>query len=365
MAEIKKISTELQLLDKFLDTSGGAGTSGQVLSSTATGISWINGSSIIGGPYLPLSAGSSYPLTGNLFIRGDDKGLVVQNAASTTNVTVGAVSSSAVSTGLITLRHLGVTKIVLNANDNSYFNNGNVGIGTTSPNNILELSKQVSSGIGPILQLTNSQYSLSNDSGSSIQFRGYTVWGPGSTNPRYSEINAINGSGSVPKRIEFKFYADADVKTPLSILQTGRVGIGTTSPKAKLDVNGRFCVDSKAHTLTNAFTTCLTVNLSNHTGCHVVITVFGDWPGHSSAAYRGEFFLQNGANSYAEPGIILRQDDNTSVGTDQIICQIVDPTSTANPKDFQIQIRHTDTTSPASWTGQLTYTVQGQFNSIT
>ena len=35
------------------------------------------------------------------------------------------------------------------------------------------------------------------------------------------------------------------------------------------------------------------------------------------------------------------------------------------PKDFQIQIRHTDTTSPASWTGQLTYTVQGKFNSIT
>ena len=49
MAEIKKISTELQLLDKFLDTSGDAGTSGQVLSSTATGINWIDGSAIPGG----------------------------------------------------------------------------------------------------------------------------------------------------------------------------------------------------------------------------------------------------------------------------------------------------------------------------
>ena len=38
MAEIKKISTELQLLDKFLDTSGDAGISGQVLTSTGTGI---------------------------------------------------------------------------------------------------------------------------------------------------------------------------------------------------------------------------------------------------------------------------------------------------------------------------------------
>jgi hypothetical protein len=50
MAQIKKISTELQLLDKFLDTSGDAGTSGQVLSSTATGINWISGSAIPGVP---------------------------------------------------------------------------------------------------------------------------------------------------------------------------------------------------------------------------------------------------------------------------------------------------------------------------
>ena len=50
MAQIKKISTELQLLDKFLDTSGDAGTSGQILSSTATGINWIDGSAIPGVP---------------------------------------------------------------------------------------------------------------------------------------------------------------------------------------------------------------------------------------------------------------------------------------------------------------------------
>ena len=68
MAEIKKISTELQLLDKFLDTSGDAGTSGQVLTSTGTGINWVSGGSLPGGPYLPLSAGSSYPLTGDLYI---------------------------------------------------------------------------------------------------------------------------------------------------------------------------------------------------------------------------------------------------------------------------------------------------------
>jgi hypothetical protein len=57
MAQIKKISTELQLLDKFLDTSGDAGTSGQVLTSTGTGINWVSGGSLPGGPYLPLAGG--------------------------------------------------------------------------------------------------------------------------------------------------------------------------------------------------------------------------------------------------------------------------------------------------------------------
>ena len=62
---------------------------------------------------------------------------------------------------------------------------------------------------------------------------------------------------------------------------------------------------------------------------------------------------------------LLRQDDNTSVGTDQIVCQLLDPTGTGNPKDFAIQIRTTATSGTTGFTGQLTYTVQGKFNSIT
>ena len=174
----------------------------------------------------------------------------------------------------------------------------------------------------------------------------------------------INPS-SVTDVADYNLEVKGDALIQDNFYVNGDVGIGTAIPKAKLDINNVFCVDSKEHIITNAFTTCLTVNLTNHTGCHVVITAFGDWGSHSSAAYRGEFFLQNGANIYNEPGIILRQDDNTSDGTDQIICQIVDNPSTANPKDFQIQIRHTDTTSPASFDAQLTYTVQGKFNSIT
>mgnify|MGYP003631495400 CR=1 FL=1 len=186
------------------------------------------------------------------------------------------------------------------------------------------------------------------------------------------------GTTSGTTRAELPFIAGGTSVEALTIGNSGNTGpylplaggtlTGALNVNARLDVTngeGKFIVDSKTHNLTNAFTTCLTVNLNSHTGCYVTLTCFGDWGSHSAAAYRGEFFLQNGANGYAEPGIILRQDDNTSVGTDQIICQIVDPTGSGNPKDFEIQIRTTATTGTTSFTGQLTYTVQGKFNSIT
>ena len=250
---------------------------------------------------------------------------------------------------------------------------GNVGIGTAAPAQKLHVSNgkvlvDVTSSVGTELILQNLAVDQFAADKNYHEINFITSSTSSETTGGYVRIKAGQEISGNDNRSYLGFWTapdDGTVTEKMRIDSAGNVGIGTTGPKAKLDVNGRFCVDSKAVTVTDTFTTCLTVNLSNHTGCHVVITVFGDWSGHSSAAYRGEFFLQNGANSYAEPGIILRQDDNTSVGTDQIICQIVDPTSTANPKDFQIQIRHTDTTSPASWTGQLTYTVQGQFNSIT
>ncbi len=49
MAQIKKLSTELQVKDKLLDTSGDAGSSGQILSSTGTGTNWINAATFSGG----------------------------------------------------------------------------------------------------------------------------------------------------------------------------------------------------------------------------------------------------------------------------------------------------------------------------
>jgi hypothetical protein len=54
----------------LVDSNGNTGAANQVLVSTATGVDWVDGSGsgIIGGPYLPLSATSAFPLTGDLYL---------------------------------------------------------------------------------------------------------------------------------------------------------------------------------------------------------------------------------------------------------------------------------------------------------
>ena len=268
-------------------------------------------------------------------------------------------------------------------------NNGNVGIGTTSPSAHLNVHKNALSPA--IIELSNTVVS-GNDGVVVAQIKANTVA------EELTRIETQNSSNSHDNGNLLFYNRNGYTNTfaeSMRITGEGDVGIGTSNPSSKLEIAGKATststvstdaattlvtkdyVDSsagnpsyfrqghKSHALTNAFTTCLTVNLNSHTGCYVTVCCFGDWSSHSSAAYRGEFFLQNGANAYSEPGIILRQDDNTSNGADQIVCQILDPTSSSNPKDFEIQIRTTATTGTTGFTGLITFTVQGKFNSVT
>jgi hypothetical protein len=85
MAEIKKISTELQPLDKLLDTSGDAGTSGQILTSTGTGTNWVAAGTPGTGVYLPLVGGTlSGP--GNLTVSGTTNLLSTLTVAGVTTL---------------------------------------------------------------------------------------------------------------------------------------------------------------------------------------------------------------------------------------------------------------------------------------
>jgi len=278
---------------------------------------------------------------------------------------------------------------------------GDVGIGTTTPAEKLDVNGRVRIGdVNYAYGGSNYHILLAEDSNDAYisNINGYGVLSAGgyyyggnlrklnSTSTAYSGIqtrpdgaiifeSATGGTAGDTISATEKMRISSNGSIQFAAYNSSN-NIGTATYLLGTDVSGNvvktsaapsanFNQGAKTHAVGTAFSNVLTVALSSHQGCYVTLCCFGDWGGHSSAAYRGEFFLQNGAGVYNEPGIIIRQDDNTSDGTDQIICQILDPGGSTGSRNFIIQIRHTDTTSPATFTGTITFTVQGQFNSVT
>ena len=146
-----------------------------------------------------------------------------------------------------------------------------------------------------------------------------------------------------------------------------RVAISTTAPAAKLHVEGDFKVGTtnngnwmgyKDVTLNGTtYTTALTINLNNHTGCYVKLFLSGDWSSHSAVAFVGEYFVQNGGDGYAEPGTVISEFDNTN--TDSIESKIVDPSSDT----FTIQLK-LSTAANGTLAGKLSYHVMGMATAV-
>jgi hypothetical protein len=169
----------------------------------------------------------------------------------------------------------------------------------------------------------------------------------------------VDGSGTANYVTK---WSDANTVTNSQIVDNGtNVGINNASPKTKLDVNGTIGFGSKTMSMTDTFAAALTLNMNDHNGCYVKITAFGDWGNHSTIAYLGEFFVQASAGAYNEPGIIIRQVDNTG-GGDDIQARILDPAG-AGTRDFIIELK---TTSSANtpFTAYIQYEVRGQYNSV-
>ena len=230
MAQIKKISTELQLLDKFLDTSGDAGTPGQVLSSTGAGINWVSGGSLPGGPYLPLSAGASYPLTGDLYL-DDDSGatpsLYFKNEAN--NFWRYLMESG----GDFSIKEGTSTRLTFQAG-------GNVGIGVTSP--VAKLHVISTSTTEPTARIQSTGYTFlaggTNDSYHALILRGTPAAATTYAVTAGDQMSFLEYGG------DFRFYEKNSLNSgtlneisrihKTNSFFLSNVGIGTTSPDEKL-----------------------------------------------------------------------------------------------------------------------------------
>ena len=116
MAEIKRLSTELQVKDKLLDTSGDAGTSGQVLSSTGTGADALQVTTSAGG--MDITSAGVMDITtsaGNTNINIDPhgSGTLALGSADNTAVTADALAITLTSVNALTLTAVSYTHLTL------------------------------------------------------------------------------------------------------------------------------------------------------------------------------------------------------------------------------------------------------------
>lgn len=134
--------------------------------------------------------------------------------------------------GNIMYFYLNGTNMAYFRNDRAYFN-ANVGIGTTSPSQLLHVAGNI--------RVTGAFYDSNNQAGTSGQILKST--GTGTDWVSLSEITGVDGSGTANYVAK---WSDADTVTNSLIYDNGtNVGIGTTSPGYNFDVNGQVRVQDK------------------------------------------------------------------------------------------------------------------------
>ena len=233
----------------------GAGT----LVSDASGNITVSSGGGAGGPYLPLSAGSGFPLTNTLFLGSTQNNSNEYNWLVFNNQASGYGDWNIYKLGNNNLAFgYGITAGASYNNALTLEYNGNVGIGTTDPSQKLEVSKSnynvskfvgntdnETGYVGAVLEIeTNNDdrgrgvyltHRNAADTSDSEWYAGVPYAGGG-----YSIGNAVYATS-----IDSAAGPAHKDQSKLFIENTGKVGIGTTTPNEKLDVAGKVYIESQ------------------------------------------------------------------------------------------------------------------------
>jgi hypothetical protein len=207
------------------DSNNNTGEDGQVLISTATGINWVDGSGVTGGPFLPLSAGAGFPLTDALsFSITPDTSFPSASIKHNSN---GYVYFSGGANGALFGNSNQQVRLQANATNMEFLiggttkaiiaSTGNVGIGTTSPNSKLHVS-----------DTTNISMSGGSAGQVAIEGNGYT----GAIALDATAMHIYHNSGARDLVLGTNETARLTISG-----SSGNVGIGTASPAATLHIS--------------------------------------------------------------------------------------------------------------------------------
>ena len=313
MAEIKKINTELQPIDKLLDTSGDAGTSGQILSTTGSGTNWIDNT---GGSVTGTGADEQVTYWTSSSVIDGDSGFKYNKSAS--NIAVVTIDSiTAPQLGFIETNSAYTDSMrIVRSSDKLHFTYGHnadeeaitivggtgsdlgyVGIKETSPQNTLHV--QGTFRVGPWYATSDRDHFLVTPGGSVT-----TVSTPN------ENVNYDNSAGSTHIRTNSGYNTPVE---RLTVLSGGNVGIGVIDPDSRLEIKGAGGTTGLTLKTTDSLgNTGFWTQDGGATGVHYYPFVVG--MDHDDAKPSSTLFYAKTASG-SEGGLFVKTDGNVGIGT--------------------------------------------------